>query len=68
MYHVTLHKSGSKASLEITETLEQASFYVTQYQDRHMMRASEAAKDHGLVRVDGKVTHRISYNGRIWPA
>ena len=64
---VVLQQRGQKAARTPVETLPEASAVVTAWQDARGLGASGCGRQHGDVYIDGVLTHRVSYNGRIWP-
>jgi hypothetical protein len=64
---VVLQQRGQKAVRTPVSSLDGASGAVTRWQDARGLGASDCGREHGNVYVDGVLTHRISYNGRIWP-
>lgn len=66
MFSVTLHQDGFTSEEAFVYTLEEASAAVTAYQRKWCMGASDMGAFHGEVRVSGRLTHTVSYNGRVW--
>jgi hypothetical protein len=63
-----LHEYGYLANVVDVASLEEASRRVVAFQDEHGLGSSKLGERHGLVSYDGKPTHRIAYNGSVWPA
>lgn len=67
-FNVTLQLRGSASPKEIdVASLEEASRVVTEFQDEEGIGASGCGAYHGQVSTDGVLTHRIAYNGRVFP-
>jgi hypothetical protein len=63
---ITLHQAGDKPTVRTVGSLQEASAALVEFQDSLGMGASDMGKSHGLVHVDGRNTHRVSYNGKVW--
>jgi hypothetical protein len=64
---VVLQQRGKKAVRTPVSSLDGASGAVTRWQDALGLGGSGCGRHHGDVYVGGVLTHKISYNGRIWP-
>lgn len=62
---VTLHQVGFSPEICECANVEEAARMVVDFQDDRGMGASDMGRQHGLVRVDGVLTNKISYNGRV---
>ena len=65
MITVTLHQVGSSSELRECASLDEASAAVLAFQASLGMGASEMGRVHGEVRVDGRLSYRVSYNGSL---
>lgn len=67
-YSVVLQLKGSASPKEVeVKDFDEASRVVVAFQDEHGVGASGVGPYHGLLSTDGVNSHRVSYNGRIWP-
>lgn len=63
---VILHIKGSPPqSVEVAD-LRAASLAVDSFQSNNGMGGSDMGRYHGNVKEGNRVTHRVSYNGRVW--